>query len=346
MNANKLLTLVWMAGCVLALASAASADPVTAVAPFSLSNATAYLDAGADAHEDHCFACHSTFAYLAARPAIGTMTATHRETWQAMEDFATKLAGEKLSLRDTPQLRVCETVMTAAALAQHDAITEKKLLPLTRKTLDRIWDLHSAPTAVGTGSNWVIRHRKSTTTLAWRRQPSPWALRRTTMPPPCKPATAWRESAATSAAHPAANMHQLGMLMLAAASVDGLLGDKQLKQSVAKLFALKNRDGGWSMASFGDWKRADGGAMDRAASDGYGTGFAVYVLRRGGRIAADDPRLQKGLLWLRTHQQASGSWFTRSPHQTDELSTYAGTAYAILALYACGELPSRAVAHP
>ncbi len=345
MNANKLLTLVWMAGCVLALASAASADPVTAVAPFSLSNATAYLDAGAHAHEDHCFACHSTFAYLAARPAIGTMTATHRETWQAMEDFATKLAGEKLSLRDTPQLRVCETVMTAAALAQHDAITEKKLLPLTRKTLDRIWDLQRAD-----GSwNWLKLGNPpseiddyfgvATAAIAVGIAPDHYAAT-------VQAGNGLEGIRRYLRAHPAANMHQLGMLMLAAASVDGLLGDKQLKQSVAKLFALKNRDGGWSMASFGDWKRADGGAMDRAASDGYGTGFAVYVLRRGGRIAADDPRLQKGLLWLRTHQQASGSWFTRSPRQTDELSTYAGTAYAILALYACGELPSRAVAHP
>ena len=81
----------------------------------------------------------------------------------------------------------------------------------------------------------------------------------------------------------------------------------------------------------------DGAALDRTLSDGYGTGFAVYVLRRGGRIAADGPRLQKGLLWLKTHQPASGCWFTRSPHENDELSTYAGTAYVILALDACGE---------
>ncbi len=91
------------------------------------------------------------------------------------------------------------------------------------------------------------------------------------------------------------------------------------------------------MAGLGDWKRVDGAPLDRTASDGYGTGFAVYVLRRGGRIAADDPRLHKGLLWLKTHQRASGCWFTRSPHKNDELSTYAGTAYAILALEACGE---------
>ena len=74
-------------------------------------------------------------------------------------------------------------------------------------------------------------------------------------------------------------------------------------------------------------------------SDGYGTGFVVYVLRRGGRIAADDPRLHKGVLWLRP---INGPVDVGSParrYKNDELSTYAGTAYAILALDACGEIP-------
>ena len=139
--------------------------------------------------------------------------------------------------------------------------------------------------------------------------------------------------------HPPANMHQRAMLLLAAGCVAGLLSGEQLKQSVADLFALQQPDGGWAMAGLADWKRKDGGPLDRTASDGYGTGLAVYALRRGGRIAADDPRLQKGLLWLKSHQRASGCWFTRSPYEVDELSTYEGTAYAILALEACGEIP-------
>ncbi|MBE3095636.1 MAG: hypothetical protein IMZ44_00730 [Planctomycetes bacterium] len=68
----------------------------------------------------------------------------------------------------------------------------------------------------------------------------------------------------------------------------------------------------------------------------YGTGFSVYVLRLAGRISEDDPRIRRAVTWLRTHQRASGYWYTRSPRNSDELSTYVGTAYAILALKACG----------
>ena len=139
--------------------------------------------------------------------------------------------------------------------------------------------------------------------------------------------------------HPPATMHQRAMLLLAARCVDGLMSRRTARQTVADLFSLQQPDGGWAMAGLGDWKRVDGGPLDRTASDGYGTGFAVYVLRRGGRIPAEDPRLHKGLVWLETHQRASGCWFTRSPHKNDELSTYVGTAYAILALDACGEIP-------
>jgi squalene-hopene/tetraprenyl-beta-curcumene cyclase len=137
-------------------------------------------------------------------------------------------------------------------------------------------------------------------------------------------------------------MHQRAMLLLAAGCVEGLLTDEQIKQTVADLLALQRPDGGWAMASLGDWKRVDGVPLDRTTSDGYGTGFTIYVLRRGGGIAADDPRLQKGVLWLKTHQRTSGCWFTRSPYKNDELSTYVGTAHAILALDACGEIsPTR-----
>lgn len=94
------------------------------------------------------------------------------------------------------------------------------------------------------------------------------------------------------------------------------------------------------MASLGDgWKRKDGGAVELTTSDGYGTGFSLYVLRRAGQVPAADARIRRAVAWLNTHQHANGCWYTRSPGKSDELSTYVGTAYAILALKACGEIP-------
>ena len=91
-----------------------------------------------------------------------------------------------------------------------------------------------------------------------------------------------------------------------------------------------------------DWhglERDDGQAWDTNTSDGYGTGFVIVVSRELG-LAADDPRLQRGIAWLRTHQRVSGKWFTRSPvNDAGNLISNAGSAFAILALQACGELP-------
>ena len=85
--------------------------------------------------------------------------------------------------------------------------------------------------------------------------------------------------------------------------------------------------------------RKDGHPLDTKTSDGYATGFVIVVARELG-IPADDPRLQSGVKWLLTHQRESGKWFTRSPvNEARNLISNVGSAYAVLALQACGELP-------
>ena len=76
------------------------------------------------------------------------------------------------------------------------------------------------------------------------------------------------------------------------------------------------------------------------ASDGYATGFVIFVARQAG-LTASDPRVQRGLTWLKSNQRESGRWFTPSQawHKRHLISN-AGTAYAVLALFACGELRS------
>jgi squalene-hopene/tetraprenyl-beta-curcumene cyclase len=306
----------------------------------SLPKATAYLDGGAHAREKNCLACHDTFAYMAARRLTGPPTSTYRQSCQALEEFASKLAAAKLSARETPANRVSETVMTATVLAQYDADTHKKLQPLTRKVLDRIWDLQRGDG----GWNWVkqneppsgIDDHYGATMAAIGVGVAPDGYSDT--PQAQKGLDRIRHYLRE---HPPTNLHQRGMLLWANQCVAGLLTPEQSQQTVADLFALQQSDGGWTMANLGDWKRADGTPSDRKASDGYGTGFVVYVLRRGGQNAASDSRLQKGLAWLNTHQRASGCWFTRSPYKNDEVSTYAGTALAILAIDACAQTPVR-----
>ena len=91
-----------------------------------------------------------------------------------------------------------------------------------------------------------------------------------------------------------------------------------------------------------DWKGLvpDGGKpLDTKTSDGYGTGFFIVVARELG-VPPDDPRLRRGVDWLRANQRESGKWFTRSPvNECRNLISNVGSAYAVLALQACGELP-------
>jgi squalene-hopene/tetraprenyl-beta-curcumene cyclase len=53
--------------------------------------------------------------------------------------------------------------------------------------------------------------------------------------------------------------------------------------------------------------------------------------------------MQRGVAWLKSHQRKSGRWFTPSQawHKQHPIAiANAGTAYAVLALQACGEIPA------
>ncbi len=108
---------------------------------FSAAKAAEFLDANAHAHEEQCFACHATYAYLMARPKLTLPSSTHRETRLALEQSVDKLPTATPAGTNPPPLRITDAVMTAAALALHDASTTGTLHPQTRKALDRMWDL-------------------------------------------------------------------------------------------------------------------------------------------------------------------------------------------------------------
>jgi squalene-hopene/tetraprenyl-beta-curcumene cyclase len=262
-----------------------------------------------------------------------------RLTREALERSAAKFGSEKLSPQDNSS-RVTAVVMTAVSLAQNDAADGGTLRPPTRKALDRIWDVQRDDG----GWSWIhageppsaLDDHYGVTMAAIGVASAPGGYAGT--PQARRGLEGVRRYLR---AHPPATVHQRAMLLLASAGVDGLMDAEQKRKAADELLCLQRPDGGWAMGSLGDWKRLDGGPLDRTASDGYGTGFALYVLRRGAGMAADDPRLAKAVAWLETHQRAAGCWFTRSPRKVDELSTYVGTAWAVQALEACGKISPR-----
>ena len=128
-----------------------------------------------------------------------------------------------------------------------------------------------------------------------------------------------------------------------------LIDEKQKKSLIATLFKHQQKDGGWSIRTFAEpevWGSGNRAKKLRAEpefksppSDGHMTGLAVLVLREAG-IPAKDPRIQRGIAWLKTNQRVSGRWWTRSLN-TDKYHfiTYTGTLYPIAALAKCNALP-------
>jgi squalene-hopene/tetraprenyl-beta-curcumene cyclase len=156
------------------------------------------------------------------------------------------------------------------------------------------------------------------------------------------------------------------MVLWVAQLVEGVATEKKREQTLKDLLAAQRPDGGWSMASLvenpNDPKRqTDAGRQARAGkghgteflafvgrdnlyqmpltSDGYATGLALYVARQAG-VPPQDKRMRRGVAWLKSHQRVSGRWFTPSlGFHKQHLISNAGTAYAVLALQTCGEVP-------
>lgn len=155
------------------------------------------------------------------------------------------------------------------------------------------------------------------------------------------------------------------MLVWAGLHVPDLIAAEEKAKIVKELAEAQRPDGGWSLASLVDnrddpLRQTDAGRQARAdkghgkeflvfvgdkayrsslASDGYATGFAVFVLRQAG-VPTTDARIRRGVAWLKGNQRESGRWFTPSQAwHTQNLIANAGTAFAVLALHACGEVP-------
>jgi hypothetical protein len=108
----------------------------------------------------------------------------------------------------------------------------------------------------------------------------------------------------------------------ASTQLKGVLSADEAREVVTQLHAAQHDDGGWSLAALGPYKRVDGSAQP-TDSDAYATGLALHALLRAG-TPAKRPDVAKGLAWLRSHQQADGSWRGRSVNKERDPATFAG----------------------
>lgn len=277
-----------------------------------------------------CFTCHTNYAYLMARPALSPEVKAHAQVRAALEELVEERWPEKGPRWDM------EVVTTAAVLAFNDAATTGRLHATTRKALERMWSVQREDG----GFDWLKCN--------WPPMESDdhygatFALIGVGAAP-----DGYAETPAAQAGikklrsylkkNPPPTLHHKAMVLWASTYVDGLMTDSERQDTVKELLAVQKKDGGWALAALGDWKRSDGKAQDTETSDGYATGFVIYVLRRAG-VPADNVQIRKGVVWLKSNQRESGRWFTRSLNRDNKhFISHAGTAFAVLALEACGE---------
>lgn len=300
---------------------------------FSLQKSAAFLDgvAGAWTRERKCGTCHTNYPYLMARPALlrpNESAPIHDEIRAFFENRVANWDKDKQKPRWD-----AEVVATVVCLAINDAHSAGKLHPLTRQALDRMFTVQK-PTG---GFEWLkcnwppMEHDDYFGALfaavGIGAAPDNYAQSE-------KARAGLDKLRQYFKSNPPPDLHHKAMLLWASQKLDGLMTQADQEAAIRELFAAQNGDGGWSLPGLGYMKRRDGSANDPEVSDGYGTGYVIYMLRQAG-IPATDERIQRGVAWLKSHQRESGRWFTRSVNNDKaHYITNAGTSYAVLALTA------------
>ena len=307
---------------------------------FSAKEAARYLDGAALTWQKKkkCATCHTNMPYLMARPALAPVLPDSGEVRSFFEEYPkVRWAERKLS-----EKQGFWPVVVATGLTFHDLQSTGKLSEVTREVLDLMWtvqredggwrwpDCDYAPMEID--DHYGVTLAAVTTGIApdgYAETPAAKAglenLRRFLKNDPPK------------------SLHHRAMIAWCSKRIDGIASQEERVRTRDELLALQLPDGGWSTSSFlTDWKGleiVEGRPLQIKTSDGYGTGFVIVVARELG-IPAGDPRLQKGIQWIKANQRESGKWFTRSPVvEARNLISNVGSAYVILALQACGELP-------
>jgi squalene-hopene/tetraprenyl-beta-curcumene cyclase len=130
-----------------------------------------------------------------------------------------------------------------------------------------------------------------------------------------------------------------------------LVSQQERDAALALLSSKQHADGGWcirDMSALDDWhfeisdfvRNLITNLPDAAQpqSDAYMTSLAIVLLRQGD-VPVSDPRIQRGLAWLKREQRESGRWWMDSLYRGNyHYITYIATAEAMKALDLCGEL--------
>lgn len=316
-----------------------SADEPMA-AEFSAKQAAIYLDRAALTwqKEKKCATCHTNMPYLFARPALTTFQQDSGEVREFFEQYRTV----RWKKKGPTERQGFWPIVVGAGLTFHDVQTTGRLSPVTRDVLDLLWTVqredggwkwpHCNYAPMEIDDHYGVTLAALTVGIA----PDGYADTEAARSGLVKLRT-YLEN------HPPKSLHHRAMIAWCSLRIDGIATAAERATTLKQMLERQRPDGGWSTAGFlTDWQgleRDDGEPLDAQTSDAYGTGLVIVISRELG-TPADDARLQRGIQWILANQRESGKWFTRSPvNDAGNLISNTGSALAVLALQACGELP-------
>jgi len=337
---------------------AATADEpkVKTFGPDSIRAARKYLDDGAHTwvREKSCIACHSTGTYMADRPVLTPLLGKPSE--EVLADFIGNIPKPDAK----SDISTISSVWRSSGLASWDKHVTGKLSEHTARSLQRtmtclepegFFKTHGAVEIP-----YITTHFQLTVQAARAVAAAPGWLANLQDADTLERVSRMKKFLRE---HKPVNDHELALKLQLAALLPELVPQPERDAAIAMLWRWQHPDGGWSTRSMSPvmkWHEAvdaETVAMLAAepdaaspASDAYMTAFAIVLLRESG-VPTSDPRIQKGVTWLKQSQRVSGRWWMKSLYRdTHHYITYISTVQALRALALCGEVPQLAGATP
>jgi len=307
-------------------------------------------------HNTFCVSCHTAMPYAISRPALrGALgergpsipeqklienVAKRVTMWRDVEPW---YPDQTRGIPKTSESRGTESVFDAFVLALRDA-PSGKLSDDTRTAFANMWALQMRTSDASGGWAWINFHYEP-----WESPNSPYfgasmaAIAVGTAPEGYAASPAIADNLKLLREYfkretDKQNLLNRVMGLWASTKVENLLTREQQQAIVSEAAQKQQADGGWTTSSLGAYQRVDNTAVD-TKSDGYATGLVTLALQASG-VPASDPRVAKGLAWLRANQNhETGQWTAvslnknRDPKsEIGQFMSDAATAYAVLAL--------------
>jgi squalene-hopene/tetraprenyl-beta-curcumene cyclase len=324
----------------------------------SVRAAARYLDDGAIAwtREKGCIACHTSGAYLLARPMLSQQLGKPNQ--EVLAEFIRTIPEEVPATREengvTYAPLVERAVWRTAALVQWDKHVSGKVSEHTDRALRNLLlqqSSHGGFYARGEVEIPYVTTDFELTLHAVRALvDAPGWL--DTVTDPDLLARIDRLKTFLRNSEPRNDYERVLRIELATLMPELVTPDVRAA-AIELLWSKQRADGGWStrsMSEIENWRTPMSdtvvnlirGLPDAAdpESDAYMTAFAIMLLRQSG-VPADDERIRRGVAWLKREQRASGRWWMHSLYRGNyHFTTYIATAKAMQALAMCDEIPT------